>query len=229
MTQTAEVHAAAWRETFDAFLVEHAERTGESFRPFELPADYVAFVDGRLRADGVRAFLASRGIDLPEGMPDDPPTAPTVCGLATRKNDRVLELIRKQGVEAYEGSVRFVSAARETGLGRAVVSASENCRDVLVAANINHLFEARVDGVVAEEAGLRGKPAPDMFLAATRALRVDPSEAAVFEDAVPGVAAGQAGSFAWVVGVDRVGNAEALRAHGADIVVADLSELLEPR
>jgi HAD superfamily hydrolase (TIGR01509 family) len=200
---------------------------GEPFRPFEVPTDYAAYVDGKLRQDGVRAFLTSRGITLPEGSPDDPPSAETVHGLGTRKNDLVLDLIRHGGVEVYPGSVRFVEAVRVAGLRRAVVSASKNCREVLIAADIEHLFEVRVDGLVAEQAALRGKPAPDMFLAAAAALGVDPAHCAVFEDAIAGVQAGRAGAFGWVVGVDRVGQAEALRRHGADRVVTDLDELLE--
>ena len=227
LTATAKVHAAAWKQMFDAFLRERAATTGEPFRAFDIATDYPAYVDGKLRQDGVRSFLTSRGIDLPEGTLDDPPTAPTVHGLGTRKNDLVLELIRTTGVEVYRGSVRFVEAARAADLRRAVVSASKNCREVLVAAGIEALFEVRVDGLVAEEAGLRGKPAPDMFVHAAAALGVTQAECAVFEDAVAGVAAGRAGGFGWVVGVDRVGQADALRRHGADIVVADLSELLE--
>jgi beta-phosphoglucomutase family hydrolase len=227
LTQTARVHAAAWKEMFDAFLRDRATHLGDSFRPFELPRDYTRYVDGKLRQDGVRTFLASRSIELPEGSPDDPPTAHTVHGLGTRKNDLVLELIRTRGVEVYPGSVRFVEIAREAGVRRAVVSASKNCREVLVAAGIEHLFEARVDGVVAQAHGLRGKPAPDMFLAAADALNTPPERSAVFEDALAGVEAGRAGGFGWVVGVDRVGQADALLEHGADVVVTDLSELLE--
>ena len=229
LTQTAKVHAAAWKQMFDAFLLDWSRQTGEPFRPFELPTDYAAHVDGKLRQDGVRAFLAARGIALPEGSADDPPTALTVHGLGTRKNDLVLDLIRRQGVEVYAGSVRFVEVVRAAGLRRAVVSASKNCREVLVAAGIEHLFEVRVDGIVADVAGLRGKPAPDMFLAAAEALGIVPARCAVFEDAIAGVEAGRAGAFGWVVGVDRVGQAVALRRHGADIVVTDLSELLEER
>lgn len=229
LTQTAKVHAAAWKQMFDAFLLERSERSGEPFRPFEIATDYAQYVDGRLRQDGVRAFLASRGIELEEGAVDDPPTAPTVHGLGSRKNDLVLEIIRRQGVDVYEGSVRFLEAVRDAGLRRAVVSASKNCREVLAVVGIEHLFELRVDGIVAQEEGLRGKPAPDTFLAAAAKLGVAPAQSAVFEDAIAGVEAGRAGSFGWVVGVDRVGHAAALRSHGADTVVNDLSELLEER
>ncbi|HEX2044689.1 MAG TPA: beta-phosphoglucomutase family hydrolase [Gaiellaceae bacterium] len=226
LTQTAKIHAAAWKQMFDGFLRERAERTGEPFQPFDRPTDYDEYVDGKPRLDGVRSFLASRGIDLPLGSPADPPAAETVHALGTRKNELVLELIREQGVEPYEGSVRFVEAVRDEGLRRAVVSASTNCRDVLAAAGIEHFFEVRIDGVVAERDGLAGKPAPDTFLAAARALGVEPEQAAVFEDALAGVAAGRAGAFGWVVGVDRTGQADALRRRGADVVVQDLAELL---
>jgi beta-phosphoglucomutase family hydrolase len=229
LTQTAKVHAAAWKEMFDAYLRERSEQTGEPFRPFKIATDYATYVDGKLRQDGVRAFLASRSISLPEGSAGDPPTALTVHGLGNRKNDLVLDLIRRHGVDVYEGSVRFVESVRDAGLRRAVVSASKNCQAVLAAAGIEHLFEVRVDGIVAAEAGLRGKPAPDTFLAAAAALGVPPAQCAVFEDAIAGVEAGRAGSFGWVVGVDRVGQAAALRSHGADTVVSDLSELLEDR
>jgi beta-phosphoglucomutase family hydrolase len=227
LTQTAKVHAAAWKEMFDTFLQERSRQTGEPFRPFEIATDYAQHVDGKLREDGVRSFLESRGITVPEGSADDPPTALTVHGLGTRKNDLVLDLIERDGVEVYEGSVRFVEAVRDAGLRRAVVSASKNTRQVLAVVGIEHLFEVRVDGIVAAEEGLRGKPAPDTFLAAASALGVDPAHCAVFEDAVAGVQAGRAGAFGWVVGVDRVGQAEALKSHGADVVVGDLGELLE--
>jgi beta-phosphoglucomutase family hydrolase len=229
LTQTAKVHAAAWKEMFDAFLRARAARTGEPFVPFDAVADYDEYVDGKPRYDGVRSFLASRGIELPEGEPSDPPSAETIAGLGNRKNELVLALIRRDGVEAYDGSVRYVHAAREAGLHRAVVSSSANCREVLEAAGIADLFEVRIDGLVAEREHLRGKPAPDTFLAAARALEVQPPQAAVFEDALAGVAAGRAGRFGFVVGVDRVGQADALRAHGADIVVSDLAELLDRR
>jgi beta-phosphoglucomutase family hydrolase len=227
LTETAKVHARAWKAMFDAYLQERARRTGEPFRPFDAVRDYDEYVDGRPRYEGVSEFLRSRGIELPRGSPDDPPEAETVDGLGNHKNELVLQLIHEQGVQPYEGSVRYVHAARDAGLGRAVVSSSTNCREVLHAAGIEDLFEAVVDGVVAEREHLRGKPAPDTFLAGARALGVEPAAGAVFEDALAGVAAGRAGGFGFVVGVDRVGQADALRAHGADIVVADLAELLD--
>ncbi len=229
LTKTAKVHAAAWKEMFDGFLRERARQTGEPFVPFDPVADYDEYVDGKPRADGTRSFLASRGITLPEGRENDPPDAETVYGLGNRKNEIVLRRIREDGVEAYEGSVRYVRAVKDAGLPRAVVSSSTNCRDVLVAAGIEDLFDARIDGVVAEREHLHGKPAPDTFLAGARALGLKPTAATVFEDALAGVAAGRAGGFGFVVGVDRVGQAQELRKHGADVVVDDLAELLEHR
>ena len=227
ITKTATVHDAAWQETFDSFLRERSGQTGEPFVPFDPVADYENYVDGKPRADGTRSFLQSRGIELPEGDPGDPPDAQTVHGLSNRKNEILLRRIREDGVEAYPGSVRYVRAARDASLRRAVVSSSANTREVLAAAHIEDLFEARIDGLVAEREHLRGKPAPDTFLAGARALRLEPAEAVVFEDALAGVAAGRAGRFRFVVGVDRLGQADALREHGADIVVSDLAELLE--
>ncbi|MEU0369045.1 beta-phosphoglucomutase family hydrolase [Streptomyces sp. NPDC006283] len=229
LTRTATVHAAAWKEMFDDFLRRRAERDGTPFVPFDEVRDYDEYVDGRPRADGVRTFLASRSVELPEGTPDDPPDAETVYGLGTRKNDLVLRLIHEQGVQPYEGSVTFVRAVRDAGLRRAVVSSSANCHDVLVAAGIADLFEERIDGIVAAEQHLRGKPSPDTYLAAARALGVEPGAAAVFEDALAGVESGRAGRFGLVVGVDRAGQADALRRHGADTVVGDLAELLVVR
>jgi len=226
LTQTAKVHAEAWKQMFDDYLRSRAEATGREFVPFTQD-DYDTYVDGKPREDGVRSFLASRGIELPDGSHDDPPGRETIRGLGNRKNEIVLRLIHERGVQPYEGSVRYVKAAREAGLRRAVVSSSTNCRDVLRAAGIEDLFEERIDGMVAEREGLKGKPAPDTFLAGARALGVEPSEAAVYEDALAGVEAGRAGNFGFVVGVDRVGQADELRAHGADIVVKDLAELLE--
>jgi HAD superfamily hydrolase (TIGR01509 family) len=212
---------------FDDYLRGRAQRTGEPFVAFDSDSDYGEYVDGKPRYDGVRSFLASRGIELPEGGENDPPTAETVHGLGNRKNELVLKMIREDGVEAYTGSVRYLEAVRDAGLKRAVVSSSTNCRDVLVAAGIEQLFEARIDGVIAEREHLKGKPAPDTYLAGARALGVGAGEAAVFEDALAGVEAGRAGKFACVVGVDRVDHADALREHGATIVVEDLAELLD--
>ncbi|HLM34849.1 MAG TPA: beta-phosphoglucomutase family hydrolase [Gaiellaceae bacterium] len=227
LTQTAKVHAAAWKEMFDAYLRERSARNGEPFVPFDPVHDYDEHVDGRPRYDGVRSFLAARDIRLAEGAPGDPSGAETVIGLGNRKNELVLALMDRLGVEAYEGSTRYVHAVREAGLRTAVVSSSANCREVIEAAAIDELFEVRIDAVVAERERLRGKPAPDTFLAAARALGVEPAEAAVFEDALAGVEAARAGRFGFVVGVDRSGQANALRERGADIVVSDLAELLD--
>jgi beta-phosphoglucomutase family hydrolase len=226
LTKTAVVHDKAWKQMFDAFLEKWADAHGEDFKPFDEDGDYNEYVDGKPRYDGVRSFLESRGIELPEGEPDDPADAETVCGLGNRKNDLVQELIDRDGVEPYEGSVRFVEAARAAGLRRAVVSSSANCQEVLEAAGIADLFEERIDGKVADEQKLKGKPAPDTYLAGAKALGVEPAAACVFEDAVSGVEAGAAGHFGHVVGVDRVHHADALRAHGADVVVDDLADLI---
>ncbi|QMU73841.1 HAD family phosphatase [Streptacidiphilus sp. P02-A3a] len=224
LTRTAVVHAAAWKEMFDDFL---RRRDGADFRPFDPVADYDAYVDGRPRAEGVRSFLGARGIDLPEGTPDDPPERDTVNGLGNRKNLLVLAKIKSEGVAAYPGSVRYLEAVRAAGLRTAVVSSSANCHDVLVSAGIEKLLEVRVDALVATRLGLAGKPSPDTFLQAARELEADPEQAAVFEDALVGMDAGRAGAFGWVVGVDRVGQAAELRTHGADRVVTDLAELLD--
>jgi beta-phosphoglucomutase family hydrolase len=231
LTETAQVHARAWKRMFDAYLKDRAKREGEGFVEFDAGEDYDDYVDGKPRYDGVRSFLASRGIELPDGTPEDPPDAETVCGLGNRKNQLVLELLRHDGVEAYPGSVRFVEAAREAGLRRAVVSSSANCEEVLKAAGIEGLFEERIDGSVATREKLAGKPAPDTYLAGARALGVEPAAATVFEDALSGVESGRAGGFGCVVGVNRLGadHAKALREHGATIVVSDLAELLGER
>lgn len=226
LTQTALVHNAAWKQTFDAFLQTWSAQHEQDFVPFDSGADYHDYVDGRPRADGVRTFLASRGITLPEGTPDDGPDQLTVNGLGNKKNVLVLQKIKEGAVQVYEGSVDYLKAAREAGLRRAVVSASANCKDVLEAAGIAGLIEQRVDGVTAREQNLPGKPAPDTFLYAAKLLGLAPEACAVFEDAQAGVAAGRAGGFGIVVGVDRVGQRDALVEHGADIVVTDLSELL---
>lgn len=222
VTRTAAVHAAAWKETFDAFLYASG---GKDFRPFDEARDYDEYVDGRPRADGVRTFLASRGIELPEGEPGDPPDAQSVHGLGNRKNELLLEKIRTQGVRPYDGTLRYIAAARARGLRTAIVSSSANTRDVLRSIDAEHLFEVRIDGVVAAERKLPGKPRPDTFLAAACDLGVEPARAAVFEDALAGMDAGRAGNFGYVVGVDRVGQGDALYTHGADIVVKDLADL----
>ncbi|TQM69875.1 HAD superfamily hydrolase (TIGR01509 family)/beta-phosphoglucomutase family hydrolase [Actinomadura hallensis] len=229
LTRTAAVHAAAWKEMFDDYLRERARRTGEPFTEFDLVKDYGRYVDGKKREDGTRSFLESRGIVLPEGSPDDPPEAETVRGLGNRKNELVLKFIEEKGVETFDGSIDYVRAARKKGLKTAVVSSSANTVQVLRTVGITDLFDARVDGVVAAERGLPGKPAPDTFVEAARELGVEPARAAVFEDALAGVQAGRAGGFAYVVGVNRMdeAHAKALAEHGADIVVSDLSELLE--
>jgi beta-phosphoglucomutase family hydrolase len=217
VTQTAKLHSAAWKQMFDEFLRERAERTGEPFEPFEA-SDYDRYVDGRPRIDGVRTFLDARGIEH---------DAELDRRLGDRKNDLVLQLIRERGVEVYDSSIAFVKRAREQGLRRAVVSSSANTHEVLTSVGIEELFEAVVDGLVAKREGLPGKPAPDTFLAGARLLGVEPARAAVFEDALAGVEAGRAGDFGWVVGVDRAGQAAALAERGADIVVSDLSELID--
>jgi beta-phosphoglucomutase family hydrolase len=227
LTQTAKVHAAAWKEMFDAYLRQRAERSGEPFVPFDAVAEYDLYVDGRPRADGTRAFLESRGIHLPEGSADDPPEAETIQGLSSRKNELVLKRLKEGGVAVYPGSVRYVDAVRQAGLARAVVSASANTHQVLEAAGLADAFDVCIDGIVAEREHLHGKPAPDTYLAAARQLSVPPDQAAIFEDALAGVTAGRSGGFGYVVGVDRVGQANDLRKHGADVVVRDLAELLD--
>ncbi|WP_131784647.1 beta-phosphoglucomutase family hydrolase [Protofrankia symbiont of Coriaria ruscifolia] len=228
LTPTAAVHAAAWKEMFDAFLEQRARRRGDSFVPFSVHDDYPTYVDGKPRADGIRSFLASRHVELPEGSPGDPPSAQTVHGLGNRKNEIVVARLREGGIAAYPGSVRYLRALAAAGIGRAVVSSSANCAQVLADAGIGCLLPVRIDGVVAAREHLAGKPAPDTYLAAARALRTPPSRSAVFEDALAGVEAGRAGGFGFVVGVDRVGHADALVAHGADITVPDLAVLLDP-
>jgi beta-phosphoglucomutase family hydrolase len=229
LTDTAAVHAAAWKEMFDQFLRGYAEQHDIQFRPFDIRAEYDAYVDGKPRVDGVRDCLTSRGITLPEGTLTDPPTAMTVNGLGNRKNEAVQRRIRTEGVRVFEGSRRYLQAAEKAGLRRAVVSSSANTREVLAVTGLAQYIEQIVDGVTIRTEGLRGKPAPDTFLAAANGFGVDPSEAAVFEDALAGVQAGRAGRFGYVVGVDRVGQADQLKLHGADVVVRDLAELLEGR
>ena len=225
LTRTAAQHTSAWKEAFDEYLQERSARTGEPFVPFDRHADYNRYVDGKPRQDGTRDFLLSRGIDLPLGEPDDPGTAETVWGVSARKNDLLQAVIARDGVETFPGSIDYVRAVRDAGLRTAVVSSSANTTLVLDTVGIADLFEVQVDGLVARHRGLPGKPAPDTFLEAARELGGGPEDAAVFEDALSGVAAGRAGGFVFVVGVDRVGQAAALAEAGADVVVQDLSEL----
>jgi len=226
LTETASIHAAAWREMFDEFLRQRADDGGAAFVPFDIDVDYREYVDGKPRYDGVRSFLASRAIDLPEGDADDPPTANTVTGLGNRKNELVVELIDSQGVEPFPGAVRLVESLRASGIKTAVVSSSANARTVLAAAGIADLFDVRVDGRVAAELALPGKPAPDTFLEAARRLEAPPHRAVVVEDAISGVQAGRSGGFGLVVGVGGAEHAQALLDNGADLVVDDLDELL---
>ncbi|MGE0680643.1 MAG: HAD family hydrolase [Candidatus Binatia bacterium] len=226
LTDTAKVHASCWKKMFDEFLQKRAAHAGESFQPFDIIHDYQRYVDGKLRYDGVRSFLASRGITLPDGEPHDPPTRETVCGLGNRKNELIQEILATEGVEVYERSVHFVRHLRNTGLRTAIVSASRNCPTVLAVAGITDLFDIRVDGEVAAQLHLAGKPAPDTFLEAARQLEVEPKRAVVVEDAIAGVQAGKAGGFGLVIGVARKGDARDLKENGADIVVSDLGKLL---
>jgi beta-phosphoglucomutase family hydrolase len=223
LTGTAALHREAWRATFDEFM---KTRDPAHFVPFS-DRDYADYVDGRPRADGVREFLSARHITLPEGAPDDPPAANTVHGVGNRKNELVQKIIAERGVSPYPGSLRYLHAARDAGLAIAVVTSSANGAAVLDAARLTPYIQARIDGVTIAERGLRGKPAPDSFLAGAEALGTEPRHAAVFEDALAGVRAGRAGGFGFVVGVNRADQAEALRAQGADVVVDDLAELLE--
>lgn len=226
LTDTAKVHAACWKKMFDEFLQKRTAQTGEAFRPFDSDNDYRRYVDGKLRYEGVRSFLQSRGIHLPYGDPSDPAHRETICGLGNRKNELIQEVLATEGVEVYDGSLPFVHHLRSVGMRTAIVSASRNCPAVLAAAGIVDLFDVRVDGEVASRLHLAGKPAPDTFLEAARQLGVEPARAVVVEDAIAGVQAGRAGQFGLVIGVARKGEANALQENGADIVVADLSELL---
>ena len=227
VTDTAGIHATCWKQMFDEYLQKRASHRGEAFRPFDLVTDYRLYVDGKPRFDGVRDFLSSRGIQLPEGDADDPAEVETVCGLGNRKDDLVNQVIAEVGVEPYEGTVRFIHQLRRNGFKIAVVTSSQNCSAVLKAARLDHLFEVRVDGNSIHEQGLAGKPAPDTFLVAARLLGVEPIRAVVIEDAISGVQAGVNGNFGLVIGIARKGNAEELKHHGAHLVVDDLAELLD--
>jgi beta-phosphoglucomutase family hydrolase len=226
LTDTASVHKKAWKAMFDAYLRERADRAGEKFVPFDIADDYLTYIDGKKREDGVRSFLGARNITLPEGEPDDDPSAETVQGLGNRKNELFQQTLREDGVKVFEGSRRYLEAVSAAGLAVAVVSSSANTRDVLEVTGLEKFVGQRVDGVTMRQEGIAGKPAPDSFLRAGELLEVKPAEATVFEDALAGVEAGRRGNFGCVVGVDRVGQAEELRRNGADIVVTDLAELL---
>jgi beta-phosphoglucomutase family hydrolase len=226
LTDTASVHKKAWKAMFDSYLRDRAKRTGEQFVPFDIDADYLTCIDGKKREDGVRSFLAARGITLPEGDPDDDPSAETVHGLGNRKNELFHQTIHEDGVKVFDGSRRYLEAVADAGLAVAVVSSSSNTREVLETTGLDKFVQQRVDGVTMREEHIEGKPAPDSFLRAAELLDVTPAEAAVFEDALAGVEAGRRGHFGRVVGVDRVGQGEALRRNGADVVVTDLAELL---
>jgi beta-phosphoglucomutase family hydrolase len=227
ITNTANLHATCWKQMFDGYLRKRAKQRGEAFRPFDVATDYRLHVDGKPRFDGVRDFLKSRGIQLPEGNTDDPAEVETVCGLGNRKNDLVNHAIADVGVEPYDGSVQFIHQLRRNGFKIAVVTSSQNCTAVLRAAKLDDFFEVRVDGNTIEAEGLAGKPHPDTFLMAARLLGVDPARTVVIEDAISGVEAGSNGSFGLVIGVARKGNAEELKRHGAHLVVDDLVELVD--
>jgi beta-phosphoglucomutase family hydrolase len=227
ITNTANVHAACWKQMFDEYLQKRATQRGEAFHPFDVVTDYKLYVDGKPRFDGVRDFLTSRGIHLTEGNPDDPPQVETVCGLGNRKNELVNKVIEDMGVEPYEGSVQFIHHLCGHGFKIAVVTSSQNCTAVLKAAKLDALFHVRVDGNVIHAQKLAGKPAPDTFLLAAKLLGVEPTRTVVIEDAISGVEAGAAGNFGLVIGVARKGNAEELKHHGAHLVVNDLGELVD--
>jgi beta-phosphoglucomutase family hydrolase len=227
ITDTASVHAACWKQMFDEYLQKRATEKAEAFRPFDITTDYRLYVDGKPRFDGVRDFLTSRGIHLPEGSPEDTPEAETVGGLGNRKNDLVNKIIEDIGVEPYEGSVRLIRQLRRQGFKIAVVTSSQNCAAVLSAAKLEVFFDTRVDGHTILAEHLAGKPAPDTFLMAAKLLGVEPSRAVVIEDALSGVEAGSAGGFGLVIGVARKGNVDELRHHGAHLVVTDLGELVD--
>lgn len=227
LTDTAKVHAACWKKMFDEFLRKRAESRGEEFRSFSITEDYYLYVDGRLRSDGVRYFLRSRNINLPEGDPDAPPESETVSGLGNRKNDMVNALMESEGIDVYPDSMAWVRLLREQGYKTAVVSASSNCKTVLNSANILDLFDTIVDGTVAADLGLAGKPSPDTYLKAAEQLGAEPKRTVVVEDAISGVQAGRSGGFGLVIGVARKGNIKELKENGADLVVTDLSELIQ--
>lgn len=225
VTDTARSHAVSWAEMFNDFLATRPESHGESLQPFTRD-DYLTYIDGKPRYDGVRSFLESRGITLPEGSPEDPAEAETVCGLGNRKNEVFLQILRRGGAVPYPSTVQLIERLRKRGIATAVISSSRNAEEVLVSAGVRDLFPVKVDGVDSSELNLAGKPMPDIFLEAARRLGVPARQTAVVEDAVSGVEAGRRGGFGLVIGVDRADHAEALAAGGADVVVADLGELI---
>ncbi|MCZ6581163.1 MAG: beta-phosphoglucomutase family hydrolase [Nitrospirae bacterium] len=226
ITATAKVHAACWKKMFDEYLEKRAKERGEPFKPFDIENDYRLYVDGKPRFDGVRDFIRSRQIELPEGTPADAPGAETVCGLGNRKNDLINEVIESDGVEVYEGTIDLARQLQKEGIKIAIVTSSQNCDVVLKAAKIGDLFEVRVDGNVINEKNLSGKPAPDSYLEGAKRLGVEPKRTVVVEDAISGVQSGRNGKFGLVIGVDRKGNADELKKNGADVVVKDLREFL---
>jgi beta-phosphoglucomutase family hydrolase len=225
VTQTSAVHAAAWKRLFDGFLEEHARATDEPFAPFDLERDYRLYVDGKPRYDGVRDFLASRGIALPQGEPSDAAGTATVCGLGNRKDEYFVAEVRENGVKTYPSTIALIHELHEAGLGVGLMSSSRNTAMVLEATGTTSLFDQRVDGVVSDELGLAGKPDPAAYLETARRLDVEPARAVVVEDALSGVEAGRRGGFGLVIGVDRLDQAGALLEHGADVVVPDLAQV----
>jgi beta-phosphoglucomutase family hydrolase len=227
ITDTANLHATSWKQMFDEYPQKRAQEKREDFRPFDIASDYRLYVDGKPRFDGVRDFLRSRNIKLPEGTLEDSVEVETVCGLGNRKDELVNDAIAKFGVEPYSGSVRFIHQLHRNGFKIAVVTSSQNCAAVLEAAKLEKFFEVRVDGNTILDEGLRGKPAPDTFLRAARLLGVEPRRTVVLEDAISGVQAGSAGNFGLVIGIARKGNADELTHHGAHLAVHDLEELID--
>jgi beta-phosphoglucomutase family hydrolase len=224
ITATAKIHALAWKQAFDEFLKKRA--SGQDFKPFDKQSDYEDYVDGLPRYDGAQKFLESRHIDIPYGSPDDPPDKETVCGIANNKNARFDQALKTEAVEVYDGTVAWIRHLRKAGIKIAVVSSSAHCKAILKNAGLSDLFDARMDGDVAKQLQLKGKPAPDTYLKAAEMVNADAKRAVVVEDALAGVESGKNGGFGLVIGVDRKNHAKALKQHGADIVVTDLQEML---
>lgn len=224
VTDTAKIHADAWKKTFDDYLKKRASDK-DPFVPFDVKLDYARYVDGMPRYDGVKNFLESRGITLPYGSPEDPPDKETICGIGNKKNQIFQKYLEKDSIHVYDSTIELIKSLRENNIRTAIVSSSKNCKTVLELVNITDLFDVKVDGVDSRKLGLKGKPAPDIFLTAAEKLDTLPSRSIVVEDALSGVEAGRSGGFGLVVGVDRAGQAETLKNHGADVVVSDLAEL----